>query len=423
MAKKVQEPEPVDDSLSTFGGALADIQEQAAKGGAIEEPASLRVLPPPPAPVRLGVEAEPEPAPLPVAEPVVEPVRDESGRFAKPDVLPVEDDEDDDEPHAPAAEADPAWIAKLPEAERAEARDYVKSLRGSVAGAHAASQRRKNALRDARRDRQDAIAIALDARKRLAERDGVLGDDDKPGAHAPLANGRIKVELDDDGKTVLIDPAQIAELVQRQQAPQLEAQARASEAGRVANSLLAEAGVSMPTQQRLLGAFKRMSALYVEALDDAGLRGRAMSAGQERDLMRQAGVDKVIAAEFDGVALEDLYDVFEGSQDPWNRGHHLVGAASKYERKWGKPGGGDPSAPRKPNDGAPIPIGRHPAPMSRKGESARTASDAAIEATKDISFNDALALTPDQMDARVRAWEQEQGQVGLPDFTRRQGLR
>lgn len=315
--------------------------------------------------------------------------------------------EEDDEP-----EPDHSWVDSLPETHREKVRATLKGQRIALSRRRGKIETLQKQVDEERRERRAAIQVALQRSDELEE---FRKRHETPAATsgvAPAATEFLEGELDADGK-VKIPASAIAPLLERAQQPQREAaeaaqreQERLAVAARFADQLLADAKIPQETQNRLLGAFREMIEMYVAAARRTGAAVNFNTDMDEQKFMREQGIERQLQTKYPGIKLEYLYELFEGSKNPWRHGNRLVEISRYYTDQWkiGAPAAAAPAAPTKPR------IPDHPGSLASGG-----GGDTHVESTLD----EFLAVTPgDIINGRLSAektrdletrWRQEMG--------------
>lgn len=194
----------------------------------------------------------------------------------------------------------------------------------------------------------------------------------------------LELEVGDDGK-IRVPASKLAGLIEQQQQPardeatqqrqQLEA------AGQYADRLLADAKVSKDTQDKLVGAIREMSDMFVAAVKRTG--AQPIGNQGEWQFLREQGIERTLQQKYPGVRLEDLYDLIEYRLDPWRHGHNTVRIAKQYEATWAKPAPGGSPKPEKPR------VPEHPGSLGRSG-GADKHTDSTLDEWAKVSLADVV---------------------------------
>lgn len=334
-------------------------------------------------------------------EPAPEPEPQAAAPEPEPETEPEAEQESEPEPDAAQGE-EPAWFKDLPETARAEAR----RLHQTVEGQRRALKRRADAQAEAERERREAISIAVQLKRQMGG--GVAPQDQQQPTPQRQAQDFLEAEVDDEGN-IRIPVEKLRGVIEgyaKEQGSRVsQVQGEAAQKGQYANKILAEAGVSQATQERLMQAIQYSAQRLKQVVEETGRVPRNVL--EERQLLENAGVGAEVAEKFGGVRIVDVYDVYESAREPFAYGHRLVDITKRYEAQWngnGKPAPKQNSAPRK--------IGEHPAPMSRKGFGGGQGvqpNGSAVDDIERMSMDELLQVTndPKRVGELLSKWDKE----------------
>lgn len=310
-----------------------------------------------------------------------------------------EEGEESEEPgsRAPKRAPEPDWIKQLPPELQANAR----KLHETAEGQRFALKRRGDQVRAAEIERRQAIEIAVQLRKQMqsgtqAEAEKTVEAEVEEYLEGEIdAQGNARIPVKKLRELIAAEAKRLNEGEQQQQRQQTEGQ-------RYALELLSEAGVEDATTQRLSEATMFLRKELVRVAREIGRP--PTSPLEERQMLREAGVDRTLAAKYGGLKILDVYQVLDGVNNPHQHGDRLVEIAQGYQQSWAKPA--KPKLPEKPR------IGEHPVSMARKGAALpakRVPGERASEDLANMSMDDAIKAVrdPNYLAKKFGAWEEE----------------
>lgn len=294
----------------------------------------------------------------------------------------------------PVAREVPDQYEKLkPELEKlpAELKSYVDELRQSNVGQRRALARRSQRLEQAIKDREEALRVAVEAHRSV---------DRKQEPVQPADSSKLPVLYDEEKQEYYFEPVALDRLVEQRlqkiQEPHIQRAQRERERVEMVRQIAKQHEVSPDLEQQFADAYGEIAAGVEEAVRLGAVSPRTPL--EAIRLIRDEGIGERATKRY-GLDVEDVIDVAMGSIDPWRHGHAMGRALRRYAQT---PNGEPAQKPRAPEVRGVV----QSRSIARRG-SPPTTPRRPIDEIVDADSESLLAMKPEEIRAKVRAWEAE----------------